>query len=146
MIYWCLWSNQLSKKFIREIHFAGFVEMYSGTATCFALSVELEELTLIKIYPRVSKSLLNSITEGDSLSTLICERLMSKTGEFKQRSQIMQMLPKKRCSVKRCVELSPSCKPPSERSTRQLWHATTKSSSRQPNYAESPAQGYISAR
>ena len=53
------------------------------------------------------------VTESDSLSTLICrkcEGLLSKASEFRQRSQIMQMQLEQQCSVKRCVELSPSCK------------------------------------
>ena len=59
------------------------------------------------------------ITEGDTLSKLICrkcEGFVSKVNVFKQNSQIMQIKLEQKCSVKRCVELSPSCKPPSKRS------------------------------
>ena len=83
------------------------------------------------------------VTETDSLSTLICrkcEGLLSKASEFRQRSQIMQMQLEQQCSVKRCVELSPSCKPPSKRSTSELRHVTAESSSKQLNFGESPAQ------
>ena len=45
-----------------------------------------------------------------------------------------------------CVELSPSCKPPSKRSTSELRHATTKSSSKQLNFGESSAQANISVK
>ena len=31
LIYWYLWSNQLSKKFIREIQFAGFKKLHVRT-------------------------------------------------------------------------------------------------------------------
>ena len=71
------------------------------------------------------------ITKSDSLSTLVCRKctgLVSKESEFKQKSQTMQMQLEQTCSVKRCVEQSPSCKPPSKRSTSELRRATTESS------------------
>ena len=52
----------------------------------------------------------------------------------------MQMQMEQEYSVKRCVELSPSCKPPSKRSTSELRHASTESSSKKLNFGESPAQ------
>lgn len=82
------------------------------------------------------------ITEGDSLSKLICrkcEGLVSKASEFGQRSQDMQIELEQKCSVKRCVELSPSCKPPSKRLTSELVHGT-ESSAKQLNFGESPGQ------
>ena len=51
----------------------------------------------------------------------------------------MQIQLEQLCSVKRCVELSPSCKPPSKRSTSEL-RRFAESSSEQLNFGEAPAQ------
>lgn len=78
------------------------------------------------------------ITEHDSLSTLICrkcEGLVSKASELDKELKLCK------CNWnKRCVELSPSCKPPSKRLTSELRHVTTDSSSKQLNFGESSAQ------
>ena len=77
VIYWCLLSNQLPKRFIHEIQSAGFAAMHSRAVTCFVFSVEREKLAVTKIMPRrfkmcVEVSLLKGIR--DSLSTLICRK------------------------------------------------------------------------
>ena len=51
----------------------------------------------------------------------------------------MQIQLEQQCSVKRCVELSPSCKPPSKRSTSEL-RRFAESSSKQLNFGEAQAQ------
>ena len=51
----------------------------------------------------------------------------------------MQIQLKQQCSVKRCIALSPSCKPPSKRSTSEL-RRFVESSSEQLNFGEAPAQ------
>ena len=83
------------------------------------------------------------VKEDDSLSTLICrkcEGLVSKASDFRQKSQNMQMLLEQSCSVKRCVELSPSCKPPSKRLTSDRRHASTEGFSKQLTFGESKGQ------
>ena len=65
------------------------------------------------------------ITEDDSLSKLICrkcEGFVFKVSDFRQRSQNMQIELEQQCSVKRCVELSPSCKQPFKRSATENVH------------------------
>ena len=82
------------------------------------------------------------ITESDSLSTLICRKcdgFVSRASDFRQRCMQMQIQLEQQCSVKRCVELSPSCKPPSKRSTSEL-RRFAESSSKQLNFGEAPAQ------
>ena len=82
------------------------------------------------------------ITESDSVSTLICSKchgFVSKASDFRQRCMQMQIQLEQQCSVKRCVELSPSCKPPSKRSTSEL-RRFVESSSKQLNFGEAPAQ------
>ena len=82
------------------------------------------------------------ITESDSLSTLICRKcdgFVSRASDFRQRCMQMQIQLEQQCSVKRCVELSPSCKPPSKRSTSEL-RRFAESSSEQLNFGEAPAQ------
>ena len=82
------------------------------------------------------------ITESVSLSTLICRKchgFVSKASDFRQRCMQMQIQLEQLCSVKRCVELSPSCKPPSKRSTSEL-RRFAESSSEQLNFGEAPAQ------
>ena len=52
-----------------------------------------------------------NITESDSLSRLICRKCdgsVSKASDFRQRRMNMQIQLEQHCSVKRCVELSPS--------------------------------------
>ena len=51
----------------------------------------------------------------------------------------MQIQLEQQCSVKRCVELSPSCKLPPKRSTSEL-RRFAESSSNQLNFGEAPAQ------
>ena len=82
------------------------------------------------------------IAESDSLSTFICRKchgFVSKASDFRQRCMQMQIQLEQLCSVKRCVELSPSCKPPSKRSTSEL-RRFAESSSEQLNFGEAPAQ------
>ena len=82
------------------------------------------------------------ITESDSPSTLICRKchgFVSKASDFRQRCMEMQIQLEQLCSVKRCVEFSPSCKPPSKRSTSEL-RRFAESSSKQLNFGEAPAQ------
>ena len=83
-----------------------------------------------------------NITESDSLSTLICRKcdgFVSKASDFRQRCMQMQIQLEQLCSVKRCVELSPSCKPPSKRSTSEL-RRFAESSSEQLNFGEAQTQ------
>ena len=47
---------------------------------------------------------------------------MFKVSDFRQRSQNMQIELEQQCSVKRCVELSPSCKQPFKRSATENVH------------------------
>ena len=55
------------------------------------------------------------VKEGDSLLKLICrncKKLDIKMSEFRQKCQSMQVGMEQSCSVKRCVELSPSSQQP----------------------------------
>ena len=61
------------------------------------------------------------INDGDCLTKLICrkcEAFIHKVCDFKQQCQNMQtkLELEQYCSVKRCMELSPSCKQPAKRS------------------------------
>ena len=63
-----------------------------------------------------------AINNGDCLTKLICrkcEAFIHKVCDFKQKCQDMQTkleLDEQYCSVKRCMELLPSCKQPAKRS------------------------------
>lgn len=68
---------------------------------------------------KVQKTCGIQIAEDDYSSKLICrkcEAFVSKMNDFRQRSQNIQIELEQQCSVKRCVELSPSSKQPSKRS------------------------------
>ena len=84
------------------------------------------------------------ITESDSLSTFICRKchgFVSKASDFRQRCMQMPIQLEQPFSVKRCVELSPSCKPPSKRSTSEL-RRFAESSSEQLNFGRGSSSSH----
>ena len=82
------------------------------------------------------------ISEEDCCTKLVCrkcEAFVSKVSDFKQKSQNIQieLEVEQKCSVKRCTELSPSCKQPSKRAATET-HG--KSSAKQLMFGETPTQ------
>lgn len=83
-----------------------------------------------------------TISEADCITKLICrkcEGFVVKVSEFKQKSQDIQieLELEQKCSVKRCMELSPSCKQPSKRVATEIRGQT---SAKQLTFGEKPAQ------
>ena len=83
-----------------------------------------------------------TISETDCLPKLVCrkcEAFVFKVSDFKQKSQNIQveLELQQKCSVKRCTELSPSCKQPAKRAATEI-HGKT--SAKQLFFEEKPAQ------
>ena len=83
-----------------------------------------------------------TISETDCLLKLVCrkcEAFVFKVSDFKQKSQNIQveLELQQKCSVKRCTELSPSCKQPAKRAATEI-HGKT--SAKQLFFEEKPAQ------
>ena len=77
------------------------------------------------------------ISEDDCLSKLLCrkcEAFVFKVTDFRQRSLNIQIQIEQQCSVKRCVEISPSSKQPSKRPA----SATRQSSAKQLAFNDAP--------
>ena len=83
-----------------------------------------------------------TISETDCNPKLVCrkcEAFVFKVSDFKQKSQNIQveLELQQKCSVKRCTELSPSCKQPAKRAATEI-HGKT--SAKQLFFEEKPAQ------
>ena len=71
-----------------------------------------------------------TISEADCLPKLVCrkcEAFVFKVSDFKQKSGNIQseLELEQKCSVKRCTELSPSCKQPSKRAATEIHGKTS---------------------
>ena len=83
-----------------------------------------------------------TISESDCLPKLVCrncEAFVFKVSDFKQKSADVQseLVLEQNCSVKRCTELSPSCRQPSKRAATEI-HGKT--SAKQLMFGHKPVQ------